>query len=1075
MRGMSLRWLALLLVGFAPARAAPIAMQEWTAGFGEAMLTPVPYPDAEHTSAVVLTANSGRIRLIGPDGHVLSTMQLTLPATASAIPVAFERGSEPVIVAADVAGSIYCFRRDGRLKWKYAQDGKATDFRHLTAGDIGGDGKPEVILTGSRGHLFAVDGEGRLKLEITTTTFRLSPAVTLDLDGDGRAALVFGTEDNEVYAVRGDGRMLWHTEVPGRVGRALPVIAELRPDEPEVLVSTPFVGRFQGLMALDAKTGALHWKAPSLLQSYESTLVADLDGDGVPEVVYGDKSTRVFCVDRDGKRQWATQLDGRGIFFAPAAERLEEHEKAVLFQVVRAAGVNGKALYLLNSDGKTLEALPLKGGGSSAPLLCRWRGGEISLLVASGLGAVTQYRLMQGPGARILAWRAFARERGATTPEPMARPAESVAGVVGTNRLSAERRGASVVSFRVIDPSGVAHVTFRKPQSAAVEATFTAAAPGDYREITTWYSAGNSILREERKIYHAAAEEARFEVPQAPERYGEFALSLKEQVTAANGMAMRSGQAVDYDAARTEAGYSRALLHAVILSQATGPVLVRGVTNPWAQHTPASLLDGNVVTESPVRVRMLGNECESAAIALTNITPRPLTLALRVSGLPADALQFRSVPMVIPNTTGVAQEDPLPLLARDRTVTLAPAKTREIWLTFHSRALSAGLHKAAIRLAIPGSTAAPQEIPLEIAVSRIRLPDRFHYRHCNWLYLASIKDEHVLEATIQDAVEHGTNVFNLPQPTVKVSCTGAVLRGVAAAEDRLVPKLPGAFFLIDGSVGIQWPSECHPDRSTENRAYANGLDWLRNHMHGLGVDDADYAVYLQDEPGLMGHDAAFDRYVEMVERVKRANPHIQVYTNPAGGAAPDVLAPLDGLVDVWCPDLHLFRLHPEQFTALFRKAKNFWHYEAPSDQRRLDPLGFYRVKPWIAFQLGMNGGGYWVYSQTDYYAPDPSRNTEYGVVYPTPQGPVTTKRWEASRDGSEDYELLAMLRDAAGHSDSVKAKQARDLIDEAVAFATKGQEQASDIGRQLKTYAPDFAQWMQYRNRLIDMAEELIR
>ncbi|MGH9663728.1 MAG: PQQ-binding-like beta-propeller repeat protein, partial [Bryobacteraceae bacterium] len=407
----------------------------------------------------------------------------------------------------------------------------------------------------------------------------MSTAATADLDGDGRAALVFGTEDNEVYAVRGDGRMLWHTEVPGRVGRALPVIAELRPGEPDVLVSTPFVGRFQGLMALDAKTGASRWKAPSLLQSYESTLVADLEGDGVPEVVYGDKSTRVFCVDHEGKRQWATQLDGRGIFFAPAAARLEEHEKAVLFQVVRAAGVNGKALYLLNSDGKTLEALPLKGGGSSAPLLCRWRGGEISLLVASGPGAVTQYRLTQGPGARILAWRAPARERGATTPEPRARPAESVAAVVGTNRLSAERRGASVVSFRVIDPSGVAHVTFRKPQSAAVEATFTAAAPGDYREMTTWYSAGNSILGEERKIYRAAREEARFAAPQVAGSYGELALSLQEQVAAANGLATRSGRAGDYDAARIAGDHARALLHAVTISKARGPILIHGVPN----------------------------------------------------------------------------------------------------------------------------------------------------------------------------------------------------------------------------------------------------------------------------------------------------------------------------------------------------------------------------------------------------------------------------------------------------------------------------------------------------------------
>jgi len=1075
---MALRWVCLTCCGLISVYAAPIVTPEWTIDFGESMSQPVAYPDAEHATAVLLTASSGRLRLIGPDGHVLSTMRLDLPATTSAIPVAFSGGAEPAIVAADVAGSIYCFRRDGTRLWKYARDGKATDFRHLSVADLDGHGSPDVLLTDSRGHLFAVDGRGRLKLDITTTTFRLSTAVAADLDGDDRAEIVFGTEDNEVYAVRGDGSLLWHTDLPARVGRALPVIAWLRPGNPVVLISTPFIGQFQGLFALTGTTGTLLWKAQSLLQSYESTLVADIDEDGIPEVLYGDKSTRVFCVDRDGKKRWAVQLDGRGIFFAPVAAQLEEHGPAVLFQVVRAAGVNGKSLYVLGPDGNTLEALPLHRGGSSAPLLCRWRTGGVVLLVASGPGTVTRYRLAQGPEARILTWSAqpAAKARPARVPANSIESGSSrIPAVLGTNRLTAESHDAAVVSFRVVDPSGAVHVTLRKPESSEkVEGTFVAGVPGIYQETTTWYRSDNSSIREDRRLYRAAAKEVSPQLPSVGERYKEFALYLSEELAALRGVAEQSGNPGDYDAAHHQASYAAALLKAVEKSPPSGPLLVHAVQNPWAQHTSQSLLDGEIITSSPVRVRMLGNEYESAAIAITNITARTVTLVLRESGLPEEALQFRSVPMVVPNTTGIPQEDPLPLLARDGTLTLQAGETREIWLTFHSRSLIAGLHKAVIEAAIPERSDPPVEIPIEVTVSPVRLPEGFHYKHCNWLYLSSIKDEQVLNATIRDAVEHGTNVFNIPQPTVEVSCIGDVLRGDAASADRLMRKLPGAFFLIDGSVNVHWLAGCHPDVSTQDHAYANGLHWLAAHMRELGVDKSDYAVYLQDEPGLMGHDAAFERYVASVKRVKRADPEIQVYSNPAGGAMPEMLAPLDGLVDVWCPDLHLFRLRPAEFTTLFHKARNFWHYEAPSDQRRLDPLGFYRVKPWIAFQLGMNGGGYWVYSQTDYYAPDPARNTEYGVVYPTPQGPVTSKRWEASRDGSEDYELLVMLRQAAQNSNAPKAKQALSLIEEAVAFATKGQDEATDIGRQLKTYAPDFMRWMKYRTQLIEMAEKVI-
>ena len=74
------------------------------------------------------------------------------------------------------------------------------------------------------------------------------------------------------------------------------------------------------------------------------------------------------------------------------------------------------------------------------------------------------------------------------------------------------------------------------------------------------------------------------------------------------------------------------------------------------------------------------------------------------------------------------------------------------------------------------------------------------------------------------------------------------------------------------------------------------------------------------------------------------------------GLAVEMMREVASLIDVWQPDLHLFREDEPAFTAIFQQGR-FWHYEAPGEQRELDPLGYYRMKPWVAFQTGMTGGG----------------------------------------------------------------------------------------------------------------------
>jgi len=139
----------------------------------------------------------------------------------------------------------------------------------------------------------------------------------------------------------------------------------------------------------------------------------------------------------------------------------------------------------------------------------------------------------------------------------------------------------------------------------------------------------------------------------------------------------------------------------------------------------------------------------------------------------------------------------------------------------------------------------------------------------------------------------------------------------------------------------------------------------------------------------------------------------------------------------------------------------------------LNPLGFYRMKPWVAFQMGMTGGGCWVYSSSDFWRNEPGGGNEYGSVYPTDHGPVTTKRWEASRDGIEDFELVSLIHKTAEQAASPIRQEAMALVEEAVRFVTRGQDKVTDISRHVRSYTPDYQRWMAYRRQLIQMQMRL--
>ena len=90
--------------------------------------------------------------------------------------------------------------------------------------------------------------------------------------------------------------------------------------------------------------------------------------------------------------------------------------------------------------------------------------------------------------------------------------------------------------------------------------------------------------------------------------------------------------------------------------------------------------------------------------------------------------------------------------------------------------------------------------------------------------------------------------------------------------------------------------------------------------------------------------------------------------------------------------------------------RELWTYTCAGNSKHLSPLAYNRGHMWMCFNLGHTGGGIYTYSrgEADWHV-----TTDYSLIYPATDGPVPSKRWEAVRDGVEDYSMLMALKAAA--------------------------------------------------------------
>jgi len=430
--------------------------------------------------------------------------------------------------------------------------------------------------------------------------------------------------------------------------------------------------------------------------------------------------------------------------------------------------------------------------------------------------------------------------------------------------------------------------------------------------------------------------------------------------------------------------------------------------------------------------------------------------------LRADRVEVRFVDYILTKLKQIVP-DPLPRTDSANSIRIGPGKTGSFFVLINTRGMPAGRWKGHVRLT-PLLAGPTLEIPFELKIAPVVLPDRMPIWITMWSYAPHYGWGTEGRGNNQPYFglmrRTGVNVVQMSYrdgaPLPLLNDQGELVGMETVKFDQMLVrrKFTDQDLLVLGltmhtrNTG-RWGKSFMSEKWKRN--FVKYLKMVVRHIrdnHGLDYDR--WALYLTDEN--IG-----DFFVSVAKLTREADPKIRIWANRIEDL--ETTKKAEPYIDIFVPYSPWlsgkgrgFGRYPDSEKLMDGKGKPWWAYyhswwrgkERTAYPRAMPdaPHNTLRKLPWLAWKLRLDGFGYWVYTAPRWWerydgfpgvAPK-GPFTNVGFIYMGHDGPITSRRLEAYRDGMEDYKLLWTVDQAAEAvgQDSQLVQKAREHIKSAV-------------------------------------------
>ncbi|MCL4685392.1 discoidin domain-containing protein [Myxococcota bacterium] len=459
-------------------------------------------------------------------------------------------------------------------------------------------------------------------------------------------------------------------------------------------------------------------------------------------------------------------------------------------------------------------------------------------------------------------------------------------------------------------------------------------------------------------------------------------------------------------------------------AEAGAPSLAAWAADPWAALAP----DGAApASAGVVRVAAANGEFRAGAINLRAAGERPLSVRLSIEGLPGGTNpSFIAVSSVAFTETAAGSPVAAALIPAPRDgdayrVEVPAGVTRQVWLSFAPRDLPPDRHAGTIRARVEGGPST--ELPVELRVFADPFPPATRLHVGGWDDTDSDDQYGVTPANVASLIAHlRERGVDSPWGTAralafpKLDASGRITETPDTARfDRWIARWPGArryLVFVNGKDDI-----AGVPRGTPGFAPAVGA-WLRfwaDHAKKRGVRPEQISLLLVDEPHRSDQE---ERVVAWATAVRASGAGIGVWQNPTRENPSEIPAAFLDATSQLCANRLLGKLGGASYWEFFRNQRTATRtielYGAEGPAHALDPYSYYRLQAWHADAIGGNGIHFWAFADdggASSWNEFAATRRSFTPLFLSRDDVTGGKHMEAIREGAEDYELLARLRE----------------------------------------------------------------